>query len=325
MHGDEVAYDERPEQPFLAAAPGLGQRHQGKADRQALVAAAGIYHHGHEAAAHPRVAARRRQRRRAAVLTSTAVLQQHPAHIHAPFAAQALLGYGAVAAYLPLQQLALLQKLRAPRKVQDAIEAQRPVVRPRLVRLCAGLPAGRQLRTVQLPAHHVGVRAFYLHRGSMARALGLDHDVQRLPRVQQPDLADALAQQLQRPRPVFLRHPAQDVQPALRVAAHGADDGRGLYAAQPARAGHDDALDVFNNIAAAPDEQTLGPAAKCLARQRGGIGYGYRLRTAGGKYELVPEYVPVTAKLVHKHLQHLRLCLALYTQLYPFRRPASTR
>ena len=95
------------------------------------------------------------------------------------------------------------------------------------------------------------MRAADLHLGAVRPALGGQTYVQRLLRLQQPDLADAGLQQGGRLGPVGLRDAVEHVQPRPGVAPDGAYERGGLDAAQAARARDDDALDVFDDVAAA--------------------------------------------------------------------------
>src|SRR5699024_5534779 len=129
VHRDEVADEQRPEQLLAAAVPGLRQRDDRQGHRQSLIAAAGVYDHRHQAAAHPRVAARGGHGGGADIGAVVRVLQQGAAYVQAVFTQKALDGYGPVALDLAFKQLPLRGKVRALGVVQNTVEAPTVVVR----------------------------------------------------------------------------------------------------------------------------------------------------------------------------------------------------
>ena len=146
---------------------------------------------------------------------------------------------------------------------------------------------------------------YYREMVALIRGLFGQTYVQRLLRLQQPDLADAGLQQGGRLGPVGLRDAVEHVQPRPGVAPDGAYERGGLDAAQAARARDYDALHIFYDIAAAKDNESLGHCSQGLPRDGGGIGYGDGLRAAGGVYQLAAEYLSISVKKLHKHPQKL--------------------
>ncbi len=202
---------------------------------------------------------------------------QGGAHPAAVGVGHALLGNAGVVFDLPLDDGADIVQLNGVGKFQNVRQVQRVQVAVVLVGHLFHFLVEQAL-AVPLDAHHVGVLVPDFGQGGVAVAGDLHNDVQAGGGVQQLHGANALGQHLAGGLQVGGANLAQHLQAQRGVARQRAQHGAGVDAAHVAGGGHDHALGVLDNVAAAFYHQAAGLLAQHLAglgrRQRDGDGLG---------------------------------------------------
>ena len=134
------------------------------------------------------------------------------------------------------------------------------------------------------------------HRGGLRARLRLDAYVKVVFSLYQMRLAIALPHQASRRFDILGADGSQDLKTQRGVPAYAPERGRHLDAALAAGIGHGDALDVFDDVAAAKRRDVFGKRSQDRARLCRGIGDGNRLRTAQGRDQFVFENGNVVVK-----------------------------
>ena len=154
------------------------------------------------------------------------------------------------------------------------LQVQQGIIRV-LLRRRFLLPAlAEQDFTVLLNPNDIGMAVENLHQGRVVSRRHLHNDMELGIAVRQLDGAEFLFQQLADLGPVLVGDAGEHLQFPLGIAADGTDEGRRFNAPKSAGGRHHDALDIFNDIAAAGGDHPLRESPQHLPRLGGGIGQG---------------------------------------------------
>ena len=300
MNGDEVGQRQRPQKQFPARTEALGVADHRQRGRDSLISGAGQDHDRHLAAAHSGIRASRRIGLRLRLDIAVGALEQDPADLGAPAAADALLGDGGIILDLPLQYRLQQRRIDRIGKAHDVLDIQAGFIRQPFLRR----RGDRQIEQnffVSCLIHKIRVVIGDPNAGAVfARPAG-KADVQNARRLRAADLDRRFAEIFQNFFRVLLRHLRHHLQsPTRRSGGNSGGNGR-LDALQSAGIRHDGAFHVLQNVSADLRPDALRAAAQKLAQLCRRIGNGDRLRTAGRKDQLLLEYgqVCLLGTLVH--------------------------
>ena len=266
--------------------------HHRHAGGDALIAGAGANDDGHFAAAHPGVGARRRIGAGLLLKVPALMVQHDGADVGAPVAGQALFGDGHVVLDLAAHQRADIFHIHAVGKLHDPRHTEAGLVCQTLFR---GIADGllQEDFTILFQQNDVGMvvdnpDARLLPLGFQGQinvenqVRGGRLDVQLYPIHVVPDGGVGL-----------LGHLADNLQLPVRVTGHDAGTDRRGHAVKAPRVGHDDTLDIFDDVAADQQIDLLRQAAEDLSSLGSGIGQGDGLGAAHGGLQLLCQDVQI--------------------------------
>ena len=261
-----------------------GQRH-----RHSLVARTRVDDDGQGAAAHARIGPRSRAGAHARRDVGRVHGEDRAADFASPVAAQALFGHGGVAVDLALKQGLHALKIDLAGKRADVGHGKTTVdfLVVGVVALVVGVALNRL--AVAGDVDDVGVAVAQRDRGGVARARHLHDDEEVRHALDKLDLAKALRNEGLGALDDLGRHRLEDLELTVGVAAEKAEHGRNLDTLEAARVGHDDALDVLDDVAAAAHDHVLDGLAERATGKRRTIGQGDGLGTAQCAHELFAE------------------------------------
>ena len=136
-----------------------------------------------------------------------------------------------------------------------------------------GVGAVEQYISVLFQPDDVCVEPGDLGKGGVAAGRDPHLDVKNKVFVRRVDVDDALLFIGGDLFHLFRRDAGQHLQLGVGIARHNARSGGGSQPPLPAGVGHDDALDVFDDVGAGVHLHILRQAAQCLAGQRGAVGH----------------------------------------------------
>ena len=309
MDGQQVAEGHRPQRLLLPCVQLPGVHHHRNRGGDSLVAAAGDDDDRLLAAAHPGVGPGGSHVSGPDLHILAVVVAQHLADVGPPLAGHALLGDGPVVVDLPLHQLPDILQVHGVREVHNGLHCQAaPVCQ------AAGLAAGGQ--------HLAGAQqrlAVFLNEDDVGVVVGNPQPHLVLPRPQgQDDVEhhvplggphlDLMVGKVVPDGVLLLPGDAGDhLQDLSRVPGHRAGGGRGLDALQAAGVGHNDALDVLDDVAAGLHQHLVRQTPQDLPRLGRAVGDGDGLGAPHGGHQLL--------------LQNLEVGVVLYIRLVHFAPP----
>ena len=260
-------------------------------DGQALIAAAGVDHYRHLAAAHARIGTGRSIRLRADARAFAEMAQKRRAYARAVRVRKPFLCDAAVAFDLPFEQLpqAVFLQPRFFGKSENPADVQafRRVVF--FLRLRVGF-AMENRDVIARDARQARMRALELGAGGMPVARNARYDqMQSLRRIHQPHLARAAGKPCACGFDLLRRNAGQHLQAALRGSDDGAQRRRNVDPLHAAAVGHHDALRVFENIPAALHKYPLRHTAQRLCHRRRAQRDADRLRAAQRRPQLLAQ------------------------------------
>ena len=218
------------------------------------------------------------------------VLHKDAAGLHTVVAFETLVRDGGVIVDLAADELLHILHFHRVREFQDVGHIEEHPVRTAALFFAAGVGAAvQQDRAVLLHVGDVVVVLLDLDLSGVSAALQLHHDIQVVHVLHQLAGAEALLHQCLGGLDIRRRHGLQHGQLPVRVSAHDAQGGRHVDAAHTAGVGDDDALHVFDDVAAAPDPAVLWYYAQQLPRLGAGIGDGDGLGAAQGHQQFLPK------------------------------------
>ena len=261
----------------------------GQRNRHALVARTRVDDDGQGAAAHARIGPRSRAGAHARRDVGRVHGENRTTDLASPVAAQALFGHGSVAVNLALKQGLHALKIDLAGKRADVGHGKAAVdfLAVGVVALVVGVALDRL--TVTSDVDDVGVAVAQCDRGGVARARHLHDDEEVRHALDKLDLAEALRDEGLSALDDLGRHRLEDLELAVGVATEKAENGRYLDTLEAARVGHDDALDVLDDVAAAAHDHVLDGLTKRVTGKRRTIGQGDGLGAAQCTHEFFAE------------------------------------
>ena len=263
MNGDEVRHGQRPQKFFMRFVVVPRKDDHRHAGGDALVAAARVDDDRHFASVHPGVAPRGRVGThdvRQIVLVSH---EQRFADARAVISPETFFSDRHVVFDLPLQQFPYLFDIHGLRKVHDTFDRQAAPIRV-LILLLFGFFAQENF-AVPLDLHDVDVVIHDAHVGRVFSCKSSHSDVEDVVAVNVNDFDFRTVEVGLDFRNPVLGHACDDFQLGGRVAHSGTGRCGGFDSAQPARIRDDDALDVFDDVAADFDPHPLRKRTQNLA------------------------------------------------------------
>ena len=261
-----------------------GQRH-----RHALVARTRVDDDGQGAAAHARIGPRSRAGAHARRDIGRVHGKDRAADLASPVAAQALFRHGGVAVDLALKQGLYAFKIDLAGKRADVGHGKAAVdfLAVGVVALVVSVALDRL--AVACDVDDVGVAVAQRDRSGVARARHLHDDEEVRHAFDKLDLAETLRDKGLGTLDDLGRHRLEDLELTVGVAAEKTEHGRHLDALEAARVGHDDALDVLDDVAAAAHDHVLDGLAERATGKRRSIGQGDGLGAAQCAHEFFAE------------------------------------
>ena len=261
-----------------------GQRH-----RHALVARTRVDDDGQGAAAHARIGPRSRAGAHARRDVGRVHGEDRAADLASPVAAQALFRHGGVAVDLALKQGLYALKIDLAGKRADVGHGKTAIdfLAVGVVVLVVGVALNRL--AVAGDVDDVGVAVAQRDRGGVARTRHLHDDEEVRHALDELDLAETLRDEGLGTLDDLGRHRLEDLELAVGVAAEKAEHGCDLNALEAARVGHDDALDVLDDVTAAAHDHMFDGLGERAAGKRRTVGQGDGLGATQRAHELLAE------------------------------------
>ena len=296
VDGDEVGHRQGPVQPVLGDGQGLGVLDHRHRHRDALVAAARVDDHRQLAAAHPGVGAGGRLGDGPVADVVAVELEHGGADVGPVVPQQALLRDEGVVLDLGVQHRADVLEVAAAGKVQNIRDGQKVPAGQAVPGGGAALVAAggpgllhrhiQQDLAVLFDVDDVGVVLGDADGGGLLPGGQPDGDVEDLAVVHRFHLDGRHGQEAAHLRFLLFGHFGDHLQGAACLAAHDAGGRRGLDPLHPAGVGHDDALDILDDVVADSQPDLAGQSAQHLPGLGRRVGDGDGLGAAHGGDQL---------------------------------------
>ena len=202
-----------------------------------------------------------------------------------------LLGYGKVIFYLLFQKLAHVVDIDRFGKIDDVLHIQNAAVS--FAAVAGGTACFKQHITVFLDEDDICVQIRYAQAHTVRACVHVQVYIQQLVALRLHDGHLARVHELGYLRDVLLLYIGQHLKLLVRVADRDARSDSGGDALQATRVRHDDAFDVFYNVAAYDYIDLLRHFAEHGAGLCRGVGHCDRLCAAHGGDKLLPENLQV--------------------------------
>ena len=278
----------------------------GQRRRQSLISAAGVEDDWLFAAVHARVRPRGGPGLRAVLHAVAVGVEQNPADGRAVLPRQSRLGDGGIVCDLARDGLAHIVEVHFVCKGNNILNGQQFAVLGRLGRFL-GEGLAEQHLAVALDAHDIRVAADDLDKGRILARVGahlnIEGAVQRGLRHDDLGRIEVFAQK----RQLLLRDACQHLELRVGIADARARRDRNGKALAPARVRNDDALDVFDDVAAHAELNARRIRSQRFARERARISDGDRLGTAHRGHKLFAQDIDISRvkRRIHGHFSYL--------------------
>ena len=287
MDGQQIAQQQRPVELLFAAAQFFGIFYYRQRHGHALIAAAGIHHHGQLTATHPGI----RPGSSGGLCSLLDVIsvggQNHAANVGAPGVLQPLMRNGAVVFDLTANDGGNVRKVGSGGKIVDTLHSQRILRR--------SLPLLRSQRIVHqnfpilLHQNNIGVGMGDTNLCVFLPGIQGDNDIQQIAILQRKYLHGLLCQKGFHSGLIPLRYIGDDLQSKVGIACHDSRGSGGRNALHAPGIGYDDTFYILDDIAADLNQHPLRLLAQSLSGYGTAICHRNGFRAAHGRQKLLLE------------------------------------